>query len=173
MVDSKEVGLAAAADITHLLGEVKPEKLLLVGPDSRNLAANYLGENHLCKYDEIKDGDYLDLLAGLGKFSAAIVAGVVECLEKHQAEILLSRIRDLHASRFWLLVPMGTEWDNNESIWSPNDLIAFGMVRVNAYAARAGEWHLYQYDLLTYKTTPEWYSNKYWANPAMWDKKWW
>ena len=172
MVENQDLG-PITVEVMHLLGEAKPQNLLLVGPDAKDLAVGYLDQNPQCKTEEIVAGDYLDQLAGLGMFSAAIVAGVVECLEKHQAEMVLSRIRDLHAKRFWLLVPIGLERSNHASVWNQNDLIAFGMVRLSTYPDQKGEWHLYQYDLMTYKTTPEWYNSRYWANPQMWDKKWW
>ncbi|MGD8939893.1 MAG: DUF6231 family protein [Gammaproteobacteria bacterium] len=33
--------------------------------------------------------------------------------------------------------------------------------------------HVYAFDIASYKTTPDWLNNKYWANPELWDKHWW
>ena len=94
----------------------------------------------------------------------------LEHLTKREAGMLLASLRDVHAVQLFALVSIGKAWLNHQSFWENNDLIGFGMERVNVYAKNGLPLALLKFDLRTYKSTPEWLNSKYWARPELWDK---
>lgn len=57
--------------------------------------------------------------------------------------------------------------------WEDSDLITCGICQISRYDTDTGALSLYEFDIYNYKTTPAWLSNKYWANPELWEKYRW
>lgn len=142
-----------------------PRTLLALGPDAGQPLDAYAAAHGECALTAMPTADW----DGMGSFDLVFVAGVVEHLSKGEATTLLCRLRDRHARRLYVVLPMGREWASHASVWEQNDLIALGMERVGVCAEE--RLHLYRFDIHTYKPAPEWFNSKYWANPELWDKR--
>ncbi|MCP5157536.1 MAG: hypothetical protein H6983_25395 [Ectothiorhodospiraceae bacterium] len=82
----------------------------------------------------------------------------------------LARLRDLHAERLWVCV------DHDRARLGPTDLVALALVAVDADAPDPDpqpRFSIHQYDVSTYKRTPDWLSPRNWANPERWNRHRW
>jgi hypothetical protein len=160
-------------DLLSLVEHLRPARLLCIGPEASIFTpyAESSADRRLVSIS-IDEVDPLDILSGLGVFDFAFISDTVERMEKSRARVLLSRLRDLHSRYLALLVPVG-EVAGQRNLWAPGELLALGMVRRAAYRQGAATFHLYTFDVATYKFTPDWFNPKYWAHPERWDKDWW
>ena len=158
------------ADIAVALHEALPQTLLAMGPQAAEVYSEYVAAPPGCTVTHLKTGDWLAQIEMLGRFDFVFVSDVLEHLSRREAGILLASLRDVHAQQLYALVPIGKAWLNHKSLWEYNDLIGFGMERVNIYAQNGLPLALLKFDLRTYKATPEWFNSKYWARPELWDK---
>ena len=115
----------------------------------------------------------LELLDCIGIFDFGIAANTIEFLEKHVAIHVLARLRDLHTKKLLIVAPIGEQWKNHCSYWEETDLVALGFIVKAKIMVEQKPVHIYTFDIASYKTTPDWLNNKYWANPELWDKYWW
>lgn len=168
MGNSKEHGYLA--DVAVALHEALPRTLMAIGPQAGEVFSGYIAATPGCAVTDFKSGDWLAQIEAVGRFDFVFVSGVLEYLSRREAGILLASLRDIHAQQFYALVPIGKAWLNHKSFWEYNDLIGFGMERVNIYAQNGLPLALLKFDLRTYKATPEWFNSKYWARPELWDK---
>ncbi|MCP4230831.1 MAG: hypothetical protein GY771_11905 [bacterium] len=79
----------------------------------------------------------------------------------------------LDSRKFLVLLPMGPGHPNTRSEWQATELFGFGMTLVNRYQENRHAYHLYKYDIATYKKVPEWLNVSRWANPELWNKYRW
>jgi len=80
---------------------------------------------------------------------------------------LLARLRDLHSDRV-------IHFDNCQS-WSLADSLALGFIRAEESLqniSSAGV-QVFEFDIRTYKSAPDWLNAKHWANPEHWGKYRW
>jgi len=162
-------------DINALLSHARPQSLLLIGKDGRTIVSDYLSDCADCQVDVIDLEDLPDGLARVGRFEFALVSGMLEGLDKADAAIVLGRLRDLHAERLLLLVPMRGRGEGVGAAgeWAVGDLLGYGLYRAGAYEVNGRALHVYTFDLYDYKPTPDWLNSRYWAHPELFDKFWW
>lgn len=164
-------------DVQTLIAESQPKSILVVGRDGEPLVSDYVRQKaflkQTCRVEVVADDDLLGQLERAGRFDTGVVINAIQFLEKKIAGQLIARLRDVHTPRFCLIVPIGTGWRGHRSLWEPNDLLGFGMSRVNRYRHDGKIIDLYKYDIATYKKTPEWLNPSNWANPQLWDKYRW
>jgi hypothetical protein len=153
--------------------EVSPASILALGPDSAALFADYLQAHPECRCTELQGKDVIMQLDQTGLYDFGLIYRLLEHLNKPKAGVLLSKMRDLHTKRFFALVPMGTDYPEHASLWEAADLIGYGMSFVAAYQQDGRLCHLYKFDIVDYKVTPEWLNSKYWAHPELFDKYRW
>ena len=158
------------ADIAAALHDALPHTLLAIGPQSAEAFDDYIRENPDSAFKHLAAGDWLAQIEAAGRFDFVFLSGVLEHLTKREAGMLLASLRDVHAVQLFALVSIGKAWLNHQSFWENNDLIGFGMERVNVYAKNGLPLALLKFDLRTYKSTPEWLNSKYWARPELWNK---
>lgn len=169
---SPELPPDSCADTVALLRLLQPRRFLLAGA-SQTLAsavAAALADVHIEQksLDELRrDIDQLPI------YDVIVLVNVVEKLDKGEADALLGRLRDLHARHLLVFVPMGGAWTGSASHWQQTDLLALGFSLYKRYAIDQRDLHLYCFELDTYKPTPEWLNNKYWANPELFGKYRW
>jgi len=146
-------------DLKLLIQEIKPATLLLIGTESTELDTEDAESTH------IQTADSLSALKALGRFDLVIVLGALNSLNKKQGELLLGRLKNLHAKRLLLSHQPCPEWPLQ-------DFLAFAMSELNHYPTDADkpEQQLFEYNIYSYKSVPEWLNNKFWANPKMWNK---
>jgi hypothetical protein len=150
--------------------EYRPTSILTVGVDDPQLFDAYLKANPGAIVHALDAAKLLGDTRDLPRFDLALVANTLERLDQREAGIIIARLRDLHARRLLVLVPIGQGWASNRSHWESGDLLGFGMRRLARYRSNEGPVHLYRFDLADYKPTPEWLNPKDWANPEMWGK---
>ena len=150
------------SDLAQLLKEIKPNSLLLIG-DGLALEASDMPE-----VQQISAAGSLSALEGLGRFDLVIVLGALNSLDKKHGELLLGSLKNLHAKRLLLSHTPCPDW-------SLPDFLAFAMSELNHYPADADkpEQQLFEYNIFSYKSVPDWLNNQFWANPKMWDKERW
>lgn len=156
--------------LDEYLDEQRPASILTIGVDDARLFDAYLKDNPGAIRHSLDAAELLGDTRGLPRFDLAVVANTLERLPRREAGIVVARLRDLHARRLLVLVPIGRGWRSSRSVWEPADLLGFGMRRLALYQGEAGPVHLYRFDLADYKPTPEWLNPKDWANPEMWGK---
>jgi hypothetical protein len=157
-------------DLGELLAAADPANILAIGQRAGDVFRRYVAQHPACDLQQLDREDCIRNLGVVGRFDVIFVGGVLEHLTKQKAAELIARLRDMHTKRLYLLVPMGTMWLAHASHWEQNDLIAFGMELVNVYAENGWPFHLYKFDLHSYKGVPEWFNNRNWAHPELWDK---
>jgi hypothetical protein len=85
-----------------------------------------------------------------------------------EVPILLSKLRDLSARRVLVVARPGAD-----AAWSRKAMIAYGYTAYGSGELGADRVLLYQFDIATYKTTPDWLGPKHWAHPERWDQERW
>ncbi len=166
-----------AFDIETLINECQPRSILIIGEKAETFIANYLAQkkvlNQECKVTFVSVEDALFSLREPLRFDVCIVADTLEFLDKERAGQLIAALRDLHTDRFVTVVRMGDQWEKIKSTWQTVDFLGYGMKLVNRYQVDNKPIHIYKYDILTYKKTPEWLNARNWANPQLWNKFRW
>lgn len=172
-----DVTTQAWFDIETLVSTSSPDSVLVVGASADGVIADYRSQRQLlgrpCHLEFVHRDRIMESLSALGRFDTGIVVDTLEFLDRQRAGQLIARLRDLHTSRFCVLVPIGDDWKALNSNWSGADFLAYGMKLVNRYQATAGMLHLYKYDIASYKSTPDWLNSRNWANPELWNKYRW
>lgn len=162
----------AETDIVQLIEEIAPENLLVIDLKEPHSLELHLRRHPQWKVRRIHGGDLLEEIASSGQHDVAVVCNTLEYLEKTQAGIVISRLRDLYSRRLLALVSVTPDQtrDSVQSKWQDAELIAFGMTQLATYPDGR---HLYEYNILSYKNVPDWLNAKNWANPELWDKYRW
>ena len=164
-------------DIETLINECQPASILVIGERAQGYIENYISQKKIikqeCSVTSISVDTALAQLKQHQRYDVGIVADAVEYLDKDQSGQLIASLRDLHTTRFVMVVRMGDKWDRLKSVWQTVDLLGYGMKLVNRYSFDDKPIHVYKYDISTYKKTPEWLNSKNWANPQLWDKFRW
>lgn len=89
-------------------------------------------------------------------------------LDADEVAPTLARLRDLSARRVLVCVrePCAT-------VWQRGRLIGQGFTALGAVSSDAGPVTLFQFDIASYKHTPDWLNPDNWANPELWDRYRW
>lgn len=132
-------------------------------------ALNNVADN-VVTYDACEVAADLDTLRSQ-RWSMAVV--VKPAIDKARLVNLLARLRDLHTSRVLHI--------ETAECWSVKDSLALGFavldlkaLKINvAGSSRCRELQAYEFNLHSYKKTPDWLNARHWANPARWDKFRW
>jgi len=161
--------------VRRLIAQTRPESILAIGPRGHAVFGDYVEAHPHCRLHCLAGDDLSAQLAQCGRYGFTFVSDTLEHLPKGAAESLIARLRDVHAERLCVAVPIGAR-DAQQSAWEHLELIAFGFTLLRRYpalAGRAGALHLYGYDVASYKQTPDWLNPRYWAHPELWDKYRW
>lgn len=157
---------SCAAALEPVMASVKPRSLLALGPFAQ---ADLPALAPAVTLTLVESPPWLQSVAQDARFDLVFIAGVVETLAKPEAVRLLARLRDVHTQRLYVRIALGAGKDP----WTANDFIALGMEEAAAWKEAGQLFHLYKFDLFTYKPAPEWFNAKYWAHPELWDKYPW
>lgn len=162
----------ACTDLQELIASVKPENILLGGGANEysDLVLEAAGK---CELKPIEVSELCTAIDTLPVFDVILLADVLENLAKAEAEALIGRLRDLHSRHLFLFIRVGEDWPDVQSQWHRNDLLAHGFSLFRRYETDGLEYHLYRFELESYKATPEWLNSQYWANPELFDKYRW
>lgn len=149
--------------LADMLADLRPASLLLVS-DSEALAAGVDGHDPVC----LAGAEAWSRLGEAGATGLAIVDGEARVPD---AEVtpLLGRLRDVYAGQVLVIGPA-----RPRPAWSRQVMIGLGFRAFGATTDAAGSrrpW--YQFDIVDYKTTPDWLNPRHWAHPELWDKYRW
>jgi len=160
------------SDLRELIGSVRSQSVLLAGSaaDCADLIREAASGG---KVECVEREGLCNGLDQMSVFDVILLADVIEQLERHQAETVMGRLRDMHSKHLFVIVRIGDGWGDVKSHWRRNDLLAHGFSLYRRYADCGRERHLYRFELESYKATPEWLNSKYWANPELFDKYRW
>ena len=161
------------AELRTLIQQFQPEKILSIGPAGHELFANYLASCQQCSLQEFTTPPTLAELVNYERFDLCFISHILERMPKSDAEQLIARLRDVYCERLIIVIPIGTDWENHVSHWQQADLLGLGFSLLAEYYSNQHQVHIYAFDMASYKTTPDWLNNKYWANPELFDKYWW
>lgn len=162
-----------ADDVTRLLEQIEPRSILLLDLATSRICSPYLQKQPDCKLDRLTNNDVMKQLQTRGRYDFCFVANVLERTEKTVAGQVLARLRDLHAVRLFVVVPVGEEWSGLESAWEMADFLAYGMRLLHSYEQDGKPIQMYKFDMADYKRTPDWLNARHWAHPERWDKERW
>lgn len=98
-------------------------------------------------------------LDGLGRVALALCVDLLR--EGH--EPVLARLRDLHAAAI-IAVESGP---GASAADEPMRALGFSLL------GRDAECSTYGFDVASYKRTPDWLNNRFWANPERWNRHRW
>ncbi|MDN5849435.1 MAG: UDP-N-acetyl glucosamine 2-epimerase [Nitrococcus sp.] len=160
-------GESLSARLQAILAQVRPDLVLVIG-DSL-LAATQALAGCRGSITCLSSSGAAKELSGLEIHDLALVWADAALAETEIA-ILLSRLRDIYARKVLVIVPC----DLSSGSWNRRSLVRLGFTPYGTAVDEAGEQlFLYQFDIATYKTTPDWLSSNNWANPELWDKYRW
>jgi len=164
--------------VINILTDHPPNRLLCIGRGTSDALHDYLTSHPRCHtvHIDLNESDIhtdLDRLSDQGIFDFTIISDTLEYLQTTAGERLLARLRDIHSKKILLVIPMGSQWKHHVSHWRETDLLALGFIVKARFTIDNKPVHVYTFDIDSYKTTPDWLNNKYWANPEMWNKFWW
>ena len=160
---------SAATDVSEIIEELSPEKILII--NIRDTESPF----HIscdCEITVVHEGDILAAIESAGTQDLAIIVNTLENIEKKLGANILARLRDVYSKRLLTVVPVKTDANQSKlkSTWHETDFIAYGMRQITTYSDGK---HLYEYNILNYKSIPDWLNAKNWANPELWDKFRW
>ena len=164
---------AEQTELKSLIQQFQPKQILSIGPAGQELFAEYLAGCGQCSLQVFVTPPTLEVLDKLERFDLGFVSHVLERMSKPDAEQLIARLRDVHCDRLVIVIPIGTNWQNHQSHWQQADLLGLGFSLMAEYNSNQHLVHIYAFDIASYKATPDWLNNKYWANPELFDKYWW
>ncbi len=139
------------------LTELLPQSLLVVGIESGEIDLPASLEHDVEVY-------YLqsnDIVAVEKRYDLGVIL-LDEMTQECWSALALTR--DVLTRRLIVIVSHSIDTPNN-------DFIALGMQRIKQ--SDLVEHAIYEYDIATYKPTPDWLSAESWANPEQWEKKRW
>lgn len=160
-------------ELTELVRQIGPQRLLLLGTCARGIVADYLAAEPACDVLEVLDVKQFETQGDSARFDLGVVCGVLEHLDTRTAGALIARLRDQHCQRLLLTVPIGAHWQEHRSVWQQTDLLAYGFTLLSTEQREGKRVDVYGFDLATYKITPDWLNARYWAHPELFDKYWW
>ncbi len=146
-----------------LVAELKPHSLIAVGDAAEALARTYQQQAQ-CDVVTLPPGS--TALPSSARYDLALLLGRWDRAGRVDAATLLSRLRDVHARR--LLASLASD-----SVFQHGDLIGHGLTSLGHFNGPEGDVELFEFDIATYKTTPDWLNSKNWANPQLFDKYRW
>jgi hypothetical protein len=159
-----------AAAVAQQILAIRPGTILAIGPAATDFLPTPAGGEQAVRVSTLRAPSSVEDLHGAGTVDLAVVAGLLEEHDKRSSEMVLGRVRDLHAGCMLLVVDVERAAANG---WQPNDLFALGLERMSRAQENGKSMELFGFDIRRYKTTPDWLNARYWANPQLWDKFRW
>lgn len=156
-------------NFNQLLYRWAPASVLSVGPLAPCMLAGYATANPSTRVMHVAlDGciaQALEALSDQARFDVALVAGLLEEAHPGGCVTLISRLRDIYATRLFVRV----EDTRANQAWAHAELVELGLQPL----LEDGSVGIYGFDINAYKDTPDWLNAESWANPELWGKHRW
>lgn len=96
------------------------------------------------------------------------VIDAAAAIPAEHAPLIAGRLRDFYAQQ--VIVIGATDPDRP---FTRQVLVGLGFHQIGHSEDTDGKRVWYEFDIATYKTTPDWLNPRHWANPMLWDKYRW
>ena len=116
---------------------------------------------------------YLESPPAKQKFDLAIIIFIAEDIEDDNYIHLISKLRDTDCARVYIACSMLSKTADK---YYDARLRALGFKLLHIYKTQPTDErniYFYYYDIYDYKEVPDWFNDRFWANPRMWDKARW
>lgn len=160
-------------DFTSLFRRLRPASILFIGRAGRELFDEYLGDFPDCRFDVLDHVGGVEELSTDCRYDLVFVMQALEYMNKEQATMVIARLRDVVCRQLIVVVPPGDAVPGQKSRWQAEDLRALGMVAIGEGQAAGQPFQVFGFDIMTYKTTPDWLNSRYWAHPELFGRFWW
>ena len=87
-------------------------------------------------------------------------------VEPEQLDSVIAHLRDFLSMEIYVLHP-------GDTMEQARRMSSLGLRCLQTIEAGGQSWGLNHFSLKTYKDTPSWLNNRYWANPHLWNKFRW
>ncbi|BES71991.1 DUF6231 family protein [Marinobacter nanhaiticus D15-8W] len=151
-----------ANTLKQLLGEYRPERLLVAGEAAREVGSEWVDHSG-AELVDLTENPLGIMEQPRGVADLALITDILSHLSHDDARQLLGWLRNAGARRVAVSVAPGDDW-------SFNDMIALAFRR---YSALDDGTTVYAYDIETYNRPRDWNNPRYWANPENWGKYRW
>lgn len=153
--------------LQSVLEELRPSSVLVIGDSLAVLVKTLTAADGTLTH--LSSVEAAQRLPALSIHDLALVQADA-ALAALESGVLLAQLRDVYARKVLVIVAPGLA----DGPWSRHSLIRLGFTPYGAATGAEGKrLLLYQFDIATYKTTPDWLSPNNWANPELWDKYRW
>lgn len=153
--------------IQSITAKLAPSSILLLQETASSTLSQQLAQSKNTKLNIVHSSDaLLDNIKKRGLHELAIFLYPLNWCKKEDAINCISALRDIYCRHLLLLnnaEPSGKQLPQH-------DLIALGLNELDL--GKSNE-HLFEYNILNYKQTPDWLNAKNWANPELYDKYRW
>lgn len=155
--------------LDDIVGNKAPGSVVFIGPVANAAADSYRSRHADASISTFDGADSLEKIQGTQRVDLAVVAHALEMMEKRRAQNLLAALRDLYSRCLLVAVRLGDNWPGLISHWQETDLLGFGMHQVARHQQDGRLIALYEYNIESYKLSPDWLSARHWAHPELWD----
>ena len=153
--------------LQSVLADIGPDSVLIIGDTLVSTVQSFMGDGGSVTC--LASAEAAEGVSALDVHDLALVQADT-AMPAEGIDVLLSRLRDLYARKVLVIVSP----DLDKGPWRRQALIGLGFTPYGEATDAEGErLSLYQFDIATYKTTPDWLSPSNWANPELWDKYRW
>lgn len=87
-------------------------------------------------------------------------------VEPRQLDAVIAHLRDFLSLELYVLHP-------GDTVEQTQRMGALGLRCLEIFDVNGQPWGLNHFSLKTYKKTPNWLNNRFWANPRLWNKFRW
>ena len=162
------------AELASLLGRhLNPKgacETLLAGPTAASLATVLTSRADDHRFTSVADAQ--DFLTGAAEPSPSRQQiCLVDAFNSRPdcRTAVLAALRDRYGCRI-LHFERSMQGDN---AWQLTDSLALGYRCIDNGHLQQTRWALFEFNLLSYKTTPDWLNSDHWCHPEQWDQSRW
>lgn len=148
--------------LQNLLESARPDALILISDDQPLIRAASAATTWHATGDSA-----WEQLSTAPQAPLAVIDGEANFPPK-EAPLVAGRLRDLHSRRVVVIGPNNPNQPLNRQV-----LIALGFHHIGQSSDETGNRDWFEFDIATYKVTPDWLNPRHWANPELWDKYRW
>ncbi len=142
------------------LAELQPGSLLIAGGDKNALFAIGEATQTECEIGCLQPHEIIK--TGQHRYDLGVIT--LDGYKPSEMWPVLAKCRDVLTRHFIVIAPDTTDWPAAE-------FLALGMTLTVLDASASHV--VYEYDIASYKNTPDWLNSEGWANPGQWEKERW
>lgn len=154
--------MSTVVALQKLLEQMAPKPLILISDDTQltEIAQEAIAwhANGATAWQQIDSAPRATL---------AVIDAAAAIPAEH-APLIAGRLRDFYAERVVVISSVDQNCSLNRKV-----LVGLGFHQIGHSEDRDGKRVWFEFDIASYKTTPDWLNPRHWANPMLWDKYRW